>query len=113
PGTVFWLYLVLTGITRFVVEFWRINPVLSLGLSEAQWFSMIMMAVGVWQLFKPGKEVKSSAAKKPSVSYRYDSPAKIFLKSRFQRRQIISGYRRHTSQSTKEEMDAKHSIMVD
>jgi len=68
PGTVFWLYLVLIGIARFVVEFWRINPVLSLGLSEAQWFSVIMMAVGVWQLFKPGKEVKTSAAKKPSVS---------------------------------------------
>jgi phosphatidylglycerol:prolipoprotein diacylglycerol transferase len=68
PGTVFWIYLVLTGIARFVVEFWRINPVLSLGLSEAQWFSIGMLAVGLWQLFRPGREVKTSIAKKPSVS---------------------------------------------
>src|SRR5215471_18295391 len=62
PGTVFWLYLVLTGIARFVVEFWRINPVLSLGLSEAQWFSVAMIVVGLWQLVRTRGYAKVSTA---------------------------------------------------
>ena len=50
PGAMFWLYLVLAGAARLVVEFWRVNPVLGLGLTEAQWFSIAMIAVGLWQL---------------------------------------------------------------
>jgi phosphatidylglycerol:prolipoprotein diacylglycerol transferase len=46
PGTIAWLYLILGGIARFVVEFWRINPSLAFGLSEAQWFSLILMILG-------------------------------------------------------------------
>ena len=49
-GSMFWLYFVLAGLARFVVEFWRINPKIGLGLSEAQWFGIIVMAVGLWQL---------------------------------------------------------------
>ncbi|MGH7796465.1 MAG: prolipoprotein diacylglyceryl transferase [Candidatus Binatia bacterium] len=50
PGTIAWLYLILSGFARFVVEFWRINPPLALGLSEAQWFSLALMALGVFLL---------------------------------------------------------------
>jgi phosphatidylglycerol:prolipoprotein diacylglycerol transferase len=50
-GTIFWLYLVLAGLARFVVEFWRINPPLALGLSEAQWFSIVMVIAGLALLF--------------------------------------------------------------
>jgi len=46
PGTIAWLYLILTGFARFIVEFWRINPPLASGLSEAQWFSLALMALG-------------------------------------------------------------------
>ena len=46
PGVISWLYLVLAGLARFTVEFWRVNPVLAGGLSEAQWISLILMAVG-------------------------------------------------------------------
>ncbi|HEV8719722.1 MAG TPA: prolipoprotein diacylglyceryl transferase family protein, partial [Candidatus Binatia bacterium] len=46
-GTMAWLYLVLAGLARLVVEFWRINPVLALGLTEAQWFSVALIAVGL------------------------------------------------------------------
>lgn len=46
-GTMFWLYLSLAGLSRFVVEFWRVNPAVALGLSEAQWFSAVMMALGI------------------------------------------------------------------
>jgi phosphatidylglycerol:prolipoprotein diacylglycerol transferase len=46
PGTIAWLYLILAGLSRFVVEFWRINPQVGFGLSEAQWFSLLLMALG-------------------------------------------------------------------
>jgi phosphatidylglycerol:prolipoprotein diacylglycerol transferase len=45
-GTLAWLYLVLTGVARFTIEFWRVNPILAAGLSEAQWISLVLMAVG-------------------------------------------------------------------
>jgi phosphatidylglycerol:prolipoprotein diacylglycerol transferase len=47
PGTLAWLYLILTGITRFLVEFWRINPAAAFGLSEAQLFSLALVMLGV------------------------------------------------------------------
>jgi len=54
PGTIAWLYLILGGIARFVVEFWRINPPLAFGLSEAQWFSLILMMLGFGLLVTRG-----------------------------------------------------------
>ena len=59
PGTIAWLYLILSGFARFVIEFWRINPPLALGLSEAQWFSVVLMILGFILLFTRG--VKSHA----------------------------------------------------
>jgi phosphatidylglycerol:prolipoprotein diacylglycerol transferase len=50
PGTIAWLYLILSGCARFLVEFWRINPPLAWGLSEAQWFSLALMSLGVFLL---------------------------------------------------------------
>ena len=47
PGTLAWLYLILASLSRFVVEFWRINPPLGWGLSEAQWFSLGLMLLGL------------------------------------------------------------------
>lgn len=47
PGTIAWLYLILAGSMRFLVEFWRINPPVGLGFSEAQWFSLVLVATGV------------------------------------------------------------------
>jgi phosphatidylglycerol---prolipoprotein diacylglyceryl transferase len=40
PGTIFYLYLILAGSMRFIVEFWRANPILGLGFTEYQWISM-------------------------------------------------------------------------
>jgi phosphatidylglycerol---prolipoprotein diacylglyceryl transferase len=56
-GTMAWLYLILTGISRFIVEFWRINPVLGFGLSEAQWFSLALMALGAFLLTSRGLKI--------------------------------------------------------
>lgn len=50
-GTIFWWYLVLGPAARFVIEFYRINPPLALGLSTAQWFSLLLVAIGAWRLW--------------------------------------------------------------
>ncbi len=60
PGTLAWLYLILAGFSRFVVEFWRINPALGWGLSEAQWFSLALMALGFVLLVARGSKNPAS-----------------------------------------------------
>jgi len=55
-GMIFWLYLILAGTARFVVEFWRINPVIALGMTQAQWFSLLLILLGavmVWPSLAP------------------------------------------------------------
>ena len=61
-GTMFWLYLALSGLARLVVEFWRLNPVFAFGLTEAQWFGVLMIFVGLWQLVKSGTVTAKSTA---------------------------------------------------
>jgi phosphatidylglycerol:prolipoprotein diacylglycerol transferase len=45
-GTIFYLYLVLAGSMRFVVEFWRANPIIGLGMTEYQWISLALVVPG-------------------------------------------------------------------
>ena len=47
PFRRFGLYLVLTALARFFVEFLRINPTVFVGLSEAQAISLLLMAFGL------------------------------------------------------------------
>ena len=47
PGTLFSLYLVLSGVARFAVEFIRLNPVVAWGLTGAQLISLALVAVGI------------------------------------------------------------------
>jgi phosphatidylglycerol:prolipoprotein diacylglycerol transferase len=47
PWFVFWEFLVLAGIERFVVEFWRLNPRIALDLTGAQWISIGLAVVGI------------------------------------------------------------------
>ena len=47
PGTSFCLYLVLSGVARFAVEFIRLNPVVAWGLTGAQLISLALVAVGI------------------------------------------------------------------
>jgi phosphatidylglycerol:prolipoprotein diacylglycerol transferase len=49
-GAILWWYFVLAGIARFVVEFWRTNTHVAFGLSAAQLFSVLMVAVGALAL---------------------------------------------------------------
>ena len=52
-GTQLWLYLVLAGIARFAVEFVRINRPWVLGLTLAQWTSLLLILVGTIFLLNP------------------------------------------------------------
>jgi phosphatidylglycerol---prolipoprotein diacylglyceryl transferase len=50
-GTIFYLYLILAGSMRFIVEFWRVNPVVGLGMTEYQWMSLILAVTGAGLLY--------------------------------------------------------------
>ena len=50
-GKLFALYLILSGFSRFIVEFIRLNPRILFGLSEAQVISVPLMILGVYLLF--------------------------------------------------------------
>jgi len=45
-GELLYLYLILAGVARFVVEFVRINPRVLWGLSQAQIISLVMISAG-------------------------------------------------------------------
>jgi phosphatidylglycerol---prolipoprotein diacylglyceryl transferase len=49
-GTIFSLYLILAGSMRFIVEFWRANPIVALGMTEYQWISLILVILGIGML---------------------------------------------------------------
>ena len=46
-GQMVYLYLILAGFSRFLVEFVRVNPRVLWGLSEAQLITLVMVAIGV------------------------------------------------------------------
>jgi phosphatidylglycerol---prolipoprotein diacylglyceryl transferase len=46
-GMFFYLYLVLTGSMRFIVEFWRANPTVGLAMTEYQWISLVLVILGI------------------------------------------------------------------
>jgi phosphatidylglycerol:prolipoprotein diacylglycerol transferase len=53
PGRVFGVYLVLTGLARFLVEFIRLNPPVMLGLTNAQVASLIGILIGAYLWYRP------------------------------------------------------------
>lgn len=60
PGTIAWLYLILAGLSRFIVEFWRLNPAVGFGLSEAQWFSAALMLLGAAMLISKSPKLRAA-----------------------------------------------------
>jgi phosphatidylglycerol:prolipoprotein diacylglycerol transferase len=67
PGLLFALYLVLAGAERFLVEFVRRNEELALGLTQAQFLSVVMIAAGgAWLLGKSRRgELRASTSAAP------------------------------------------------
>jgi phosphatidylglycerol---prolipoprotein diacylglyceryl transferase len=62
-GQLFFLYLILAGTARFMVEFVRINPRVFIGLSEAQLIAIGMIIFGSVAWFLVGAKHESVAAK--------------------------------------------------
>jgi prolipoprotein diacylglyceryltransferase len=65
-GSLFWSYLGLAGVERFLVEFVRTNTPVALGLTQAQWMSLGLMVaggIGVWWI-----ESHGTPAEAPRVS---------------------------------------------
>jgi phosphatidylglycerol:prolipoprotein diacylglycerol transferase len=62
-GSLLWLYFILGGAARFAVEFVRLNSPLALGLTEAQWFSLALMAIGAWRLAAGASVAPAPAAR--------------------------------------------------
>lgn len=51
-GTIFWLYLMLAGSMRFIVEFWRVHSIVGLNMTEYQWMSLVLIALGLFQFVR-------------------------------------------------------------
>jgi phosphatidylglycerol---prolipoprotein diacylglyceryl transferase len=71
PGQLFYLYMMLAGAARFMIEFLRVNPRVFMGLSEAQLIAIMMMVLGtglyIYTSMRSGKdEEPSRAAPKPA-----------------------------------------------
>lgn len=54
-GQLFFIYLIMAGTERFLIEFIRTNPKYLLGLSGAQLITIIMIGIGIWFLKNPVK----------------------------------------------------------
>jgi len=53
-GTVFCIYLLGASAVRFFVEFIRLNPVVAMGLTQAQWIAIgLAFAGGIWLVMNP------------------------------------------------------------
>jgi phosphatidylglycerol:prolipoprotein diacylglycerol transferase len=51
-GRLFMLYLILASVSRFTVEFIRLNPRILFGLSEAQLIAIVLGTIGIIGFFK-------------------------------------------------------------
>jgi phosphatidylglycerol---prolipoprotein diacylglyceryl transferase len=63
PGRMLYLYLMLADAARFVVEFWRINPRVFMGLTEFQLFAIPLMIIGAVGWIISGERQGQEAAK--------------------------------------------------
>lgn len=65
PGLLWWVFLTLYGVSRFLVELLRTNPSLALGLTQAQWISLLAAVAGAaglaWMLRGARSSVEGGA----------------------------------------------------
>lgn len=56
-------FLCLNGAGRAVIEHWRVNPRVALGLSEAQWIGIALMVLGsvLWTMARRNESMRSRA----------------------------------------------------
>ena len=67
-GSLFFTYLVIAGMERFIIEFIRLNPkyiwIINdiIGFSGAQVISIIMITIGVYMLINPPENPETKEA---------------------------------------------------
>ena len=66
PGLLFAIYLVLSGLERFLVEFIRRNDEVWIGLTAPQIESLVLMAIGIGWLALAGRRRAVFAPTSPS-----------------------------------------------
>lgn len=59
-GSLFFTYLVLGGVERFLIEFLRLNQKYLFGLSGAQLIALVMVGIGAWFLTHPISQPEES-----------------------------------------------------
>ena len=64
-GAVCAFYLILAGAMRFLVEFWRVNPVIAAGLTEYQWMSAVPVGIGACLLYRYSPFVAAGVRQAP------------------------------------------------
>ncbi len=62
PGRIFFLYLFLNGLPRFLVEFIRLNPSVVAGLTQAQLIAICIMITGIIGWIMAGKKAGAAAS---------------------------------------------------
>ena len=62
PGSLFGEYLILSGLLRLAVEFVRRNPAVALGLTLAQWVSLVSIGIGAALLRRRSPRLATQAA---------------------------------------------------
>ncbi len=62
-GKFFMLYLILSSVSRFLVEFIRLNPRILFGFSEAQLIAFVLGTIGIVGFYKLSKTVKMKSVK--------------------------------------------------
>ncbi len=60
-GKIFFIYLILNGAARFLVEFIRLNPVMAFGLTQAQIIAIFYVLTGILGWILVEKQAKKAA----------------------------------------------------
>lgn len=68
-------FLALAGVERFVVEFWRVNPEVALGLTGAQWLSLGLVLLGVIGMLWSSRRRRSAGEAPRAASARERQPS--------------------------------------
>ncbi|MFH1505431.1 MAG: prolipoprotein diacylglyceryl transferase [archaeon] len=66
PGFIFWLFVLLYGIFRFVITFLRFDD-LYWGLSKGQWLCVVMIILGAYMLYRMKKQKEFKVKKKEKI----------------------------------------------
>ncbi len=72
PGTIVGLFVLWYGIARFLTDFVRVNDETVLGLTGAQWMSVVLVPVGLWILLRVRHRVAVMPQPAPALGEEVD-----------------------------------------